>query len=65
MNLDNRTWGTIPLWDGRNVVAEGGVVYLVDEDAEEVGGVLGRIRLEFGIDLDNKGRCYGGKQTSL
>ena len=51
--------------DGRNVVAEGGVVYLVDEDTEEGSGVCVRIGLEFGVDLDDEGRGYGRKQTSL
>ena len=57
--------GAGPLWEGRNVVAEGGVVDLVYQDTEEGRSLVVRIRLEFGIDLDDEGRSYGGKQTSL
>jgi len=65
LNLDNHVWGTSPLWEGRNVVAKGGVVDLVDQDMEEGGGLVIWIGLEFGIGLDDKGRGYGRKQTSL
>ena len=66
MNLDNRAWGTSPrLWDGGNTVAVGGVVHLIDEEAEESGGLFVRIRLELGVDLDDKGGSDGREQTSL
>ena len=57
--------GTGPLQESRNVVAEGGVVYLIDQDSEEGGGLVVRIRLELGADLDDEGGSYGGKQTGL
>ena len=57
--------GTGPLWDGGNVIAEGGVVDLVDEDTEESGCLFVRVWLELGVDLDNERGSDGGKQTSL
>ena len=57
--------GTGPLRESRNIVAEGGVVYLIDQDLEEGGGLIVWIRLELGADLDDEGRSYGGKQTGL
>ena len=66
LDLDNHAWGTSPrLWDGGNVVAEGSVVHLVNEDTEESGGIFVWIRLEPGADLDDKGGSDGGEQTSL
>ena len=65
LNLDSRAWGTSPLWDRRNVAAEGGVVNLVDEDTEEGRGLVVRIRLESGVDLDDEGGGYCRKQTGL
>ena len=65
MDLDNRVRGTGPLWDRRNVVAERGVVDLVDEDAEEGGSLFVWIRLELGLDLDDECRGYSGEQTRL
>jgi hypothetical protein len=63
--VDYRAGRTSPLWDGGGVIAEGGVVDLVDKNTEESGGLVVRIRLELGIDLDDE--CGGdcGKQTSL
>ena len=63
--MDDRRWRTGPLWDRRNVAAESGVVYLVDEDAEESGGLSVRVRLELGVDLDDECRSDGREQTSL
>ena len=57
--------GAGPLWEGRNVVAEGGVVDLVDQDMEEDGSLVVRIRLDSGVGLDNEGGSYGRKQTGL
>jgi len=53
------------LWDCRNVVAGSGVVDLVDEDAEESGGLFTRVWLELGLDLDEECGGHGGEQTSL
>ena len=63
--MDDRRWRTGPLWDRRNVAAESGVVYLVDEDAEESGGLSVRVRLELGVDLDDECGSDCGKQSSL
>jgi hypothetical protein len=49
----------------RRVATERGVVHLVKEDSEESGGLLGRVWLELGMDLDDEGRGDGGEQTSL
>ena len=57
--------GTSPLWDGGNVIAEGGVVDLVDEDSKESGCLFVRVWLELGVDLDDECGSDGGKQTSL
>ena len=65
MNLDYRTRRTIPLWDGGNVIAESGLVHVVEDYTEESGGILVRIRLELGVDPDDEGGSDGGEQTSL
>ena len=65
MNLDNHGRGTSPLRKGRNVAAEGGVVYLIDQDPEEGGGLIVRIGLELGVDVDDEGRSHCGEQTGL
>jgi hypothetical protein len=53
------------LWEGGNVVSEGGVVDLVDKDAEESGGLVVRVLLEVRVDLDDECRGDGGEQTGL
>ena len=40
--------------EGGNVVSKGGVIDLVNENAEESGGLIIGIRLELRIDLDDK-----------
>ena len=65
MNLDSRVRGTGPLWERRNVVAEGGVIQLVNDDTEESGGLFVRVLLELGLDIDNERRCYCRKKTGL
>jgi hypothetical protein len=63
--MDHRGGRPGPLWEGGNVVPEGGVVDLVDKKAEEGGGLVTRVRSQLGVDVDNKGRSYGGEKTSL
>ena len=63
--MDNCVWGTIPPWDCGDIVPESGVVHLVDEDAEESGGLFIRVGLELGIDLDDEGGSHDGEQTGL
>ena len=65
MNLDYRTRRTSPLWDGGNVIAESGVVHIVEDYTEESGGILVWIRLELGVDLDDEGGSDGREQTGL
>ena len=50
---------------GGSVVPEGGVVDLVDEDAEEGGSLVTRVGLELGLDVEDECRGNGGEQTSL
>ena len=38
---------------------------LVDEDAEKCGGLVTRIWLKLGVDLDHECGCDSGKQTGL
>ena len=63
--MDDCVYGTGPLWDCRNVVAESGIVNLVDEDVEESDCLLVQIWLELGLDLDDECRSHSGEQTSL
>ena len=51
--------------EGGNVVSEGGVVHLVEEDAEEGDGLFIGIGLELGVELNDKCRGDCGEQTSL
>jgi hypothetical protein len=54
-----------PLWEGWRVVAEGGVIDLVDKDTEESSGLVVRVWFELGVDLDDECGGDGGEQTSL
>jgi hypothetical protein len=65
LDVDYRAGRAHPLWKGRRVVAEGGVIDLVNKDAEESGGLAVRIWFEFGVDLDDECGGDGGEQTSL
>jgi hypothetical protein len=56
---------TRPLWEGWRVIAEGGVIDLVDKDTEESGGLVVWVQLKLGIDLDDECGGDGGKQASL
>ena len=46
-----------------NIGPEGGVVNFVNEDAEEGGSLVTRVKLELGVDLYNERGGDGGKQT--
>ena len=50
-----------PLWEGGSIVPEGGVVDLVDKDAEESGSLLTRIRLELRLDIEDESRGDEGE----
>ena len=53
--MDDRVRGTSPPWDCRDIAPESGVIHLVDQNAEESGGLLIRVGLELGVDLDDEG----------
>ena len=59
--MDNCGWRAGPLRDCGNVTAEGGVVDLVDEDAEEGSGLIVGVWLELGVDLDDECGGDGGE----
>ena len=58
-------WGAGPLWDGRNLTSEGGVVHRVDYDTEESDRLFIQVGLELGTDYDDECRSHSGKQTNL
>ena len=64
LDSDYRTRRACPLQEGGSVVSKG-VVDGVDEDTEESSGLIARVGLELRLDVDDKGRSDGGKQTSL
>ena len=65
LNLDDRVGRAAPLWESRNIVSERGVIDLVNKNAKESCGVVARIGLELGVDLDDG--CGGDcrEQTGL
>ena len=65
LDLDYRVGRACPLREGGSVISEGGIVDLVDEDAEECSSLITRVGLELRLDVEAKGRGYGGEQTSL
>jgi hypothetical protein len=54
-----------PLWEGGRVVSEGGVIDLVNKDAEESCSLVVRVWFELRADLDDECGGDGGEQTSL
>jgi len=54
-----------PLRNSGCVVTERSVVHLVDEDAEESGGLFVLIRLKLRMNLDDEGRSRCEEQTGL
>ena len=57
--------GTGPLGKGGRVVPKGSVVDLIDEDAEEGGGLVTRVRLELRLNIEDECGGDSGEQTSL
>jgi len=49
----------------RSVAAQAGLVDIVDENEEEGGGIVIRLRLEVGVGLDDERGGDDGEQTSL
>lgn len=54
-----------PLREGGDIISEGGVINLIDEDPEERGRLCTRVRLKLRIDLDDECGGDGRKQASL
>jgi len=65
LNVDYGAGRTSPLWYGGSVIAEGGAVHLVENNTEESGRFVVRVRLEVGMDLYYERRGDRGEQTSL
>ena len=63
--MDYGVWRAGPLRESGSVASEGGVVDLVDENAEEGGGLFTRVGLELRLDIEDEGSSDGGEQTSL
>jgi len=63
--MNGYLWRAGPLWEGWNIVAKGGVIDLVNKNAEESSSFVIRIRLEVRVDLDYECGGDGGEQTSL
>ena len=58
--MDDCLGRTGPLGKGGSVTSERGVVDLVDEDAEEGGGLVTRVRLKLRLDVEDEcGRDSG------
>ena len=53
------------MWEGGSITAEGGIVDLVDKDAEERSGLVVWVLLEVGVDLYDECGADGGEETSL
>lgn len=65
MGDDHYKRGPGRLRDSGNVVSEGSVIDLVDEDAEESVGLITRVGLELRVGLSDECGGDGGKKTSL
>ena len=53
------------MWEGRNIVSEGGVIDFVDEDAKEGRSLVVGVWLEAGVDLNDECGGDSREQTSL
>ena len=52
--MDQRGGRAGPLWKSGNMVSEGSVVDLVDQDPEERCGLVTRVGLELRVDRNNE-----------
>jgi len=59
--MNDRARRASPLWEGGNVVTKGGIVNLVDEDAEESSGLVIGVQLEVRVNFDDECRSDGGE----
>ena len=64
-DVDHRVGWAGPLWEDGNVVSEGGIVDLVNQDAEESCSLVAWVRLQLRVDLNDERGRDGGKETSL
>ena len=65
LDLNDHLWGTGPLWEGRNIISEGCIVCLVDQDTEEGSSLVVGVGAKFRLDVDDECGGDGGEQTSL
>jgi len=65
LDMNNGVRRTSPLREGGRVVAKGGVIDLVDKNAEESSSLVVRVQLELRVDLDYECRGNGREQTRL
>ena len=65
LDLNDRVWGAVPLWEGGSIVSKGGIIDLVNKDTEEGDGVIVRVGSELGLDIDDECGGDGREQTSL
>ena len=52
--MNSAGWGARPLWDHRGITAKSRIVELVDEDAEEDGGLHVWVRLQLRLNLSDE-----------
>jgi hypothetical protein len=65
LDVDDRAGRACPLWEGGDVISEGGVIDLIDKDTEEGGGLGVRVLLEVRVDLDDECGGHCREQTGL
>ena len=63
--MNNRAGRASPLCEGRGVVSECSMVYMVNEDPEEGMGLVVGVGLKLRVDLVDECGGDGGEQTRL
>ena len=63
--MDHRARRAGPLRKGGDIISKRGVIELVKEEAEERSGLVTRVWLELGVDLDAERRGNSREQASL
>ena len=63
--MDHSTRRAGPLRKGEDIISKRGVIELVEQDAEERSGLVTRVWLELGVDLDDERRGDSREQASL
>ena len=54
MDMDQRGGRTDPSGEGGNVASKGGVIDFINEDTEESGSLITRIRLKARVNLNDE-----------